>query len=113
VIVASLRYFPLGQIHVSFGGRSICRGIANHRLAMSVQFAVLWLGTQDPQRKVQALLTGTVWTDQPSFRWLAGPAPVALTLRGHAGGEELVVRLTEYQPPAWRAPEATTTSPRA
>lgn len=56
-----------------------------------------WLDPQDPQSNAQALLTGTVWTEQPSFRWVAGLEAQVVTLRGYAAGEELVVSLTDDQ----------------
>ncbi|MFF0822034.1 hypothetical protein ACFYUR_16825 [Micromonospora haikouensis] len=95
--MASLRFLPLGQIHVSFGDVHLTPGVANHRLVLPVQVTGTWLDAQDPASNAQALVTGTVWTEQPSFRWVAGLEPQALTLRGYAAGEELVVSLTDDQ----------------
>lgn len=95
--MASLRYLPLGQIHVSFGDIHLTPGIANHRLVLPIRLTGTWLDPQDPQSNAQALLTGAVWTDQPSFRWVAGLEAQVLTLRGYGSGEELVVSLTDDQ----------------
>ncbi|WDQ02255.1 hypothetical protein PVK74_10760 [Micromonospora chalcea] len=95
--MASLRYLPLGQIHVSFTDVHLAPGVANHRLVLPVQVTGTWLDAKDPQSNAQALLTGTVWTEQPSFRWLAGLEPQVVTLHGYAAGEELAVSLTDDQ----------------
>ncbi|MFI5490565.1 hypothetical protein [Micromonospora echinaurantiaca] len=95
--IASLRYLPLGQIHVSFGDVHLTPGVANHRLALPVKVTGTWLDAKDPQSNTQALLTGIVWTEQPSLRWLAGLEPQVLTLRGYAAGEELMVSLFDDQ----------------
>jgi len=44
-----------------------------------------------------ALLLGAVWLTQPSFRWITGIEPVALTLRGYPVTEECVISLTDEQ----------------
>ncbi|MBL6280112.1 hypothetical protein JMF97_28520 [Micromonospora fiedleri] len=93
--MASLRYLPLGQIHVSFGDVYLMPGVANHRLTLPVQVTSTWL--DNPQSNTQALLTGTFWAEQPTFRWLAGLEPQVVTLRSYAAGEELVVSLTDDQ----------------
>ncbi|MEV4201094.1 hypothetical protein [Micromonospora globbae] len=95
--MASLRYPPFGQIHVSFKDVQLTPGVANHRLVLPVQVTGTWLDAKDPQSNAQALLTGTVWAEQPSFRWLAGLEPQVVTLRGYATAEELVVSLIDDQ----------------
>lgn len=95
--MACLRYLPLGQINVSFGDVHLTPGVANHRLVLPVQTTATWLAAQDSQSNAQALLTGTVWTEQPSLRWVAGLEAQVLTLRGYAVGEELVVSFTDDQ----------------
>ncbi|WP_143101904.1 hypothetical protein [Amycolatopsis marina] len=64
---------------------------------LSVQMTGTWLDPQDPESNAQVLLTGTVWTEQPSFRWVAGLEARVVTLRGYAAGEELVVSLADDQ----------------
>lgn len=96
--MASLRFLPLGQIHVSFGDIQLTPGVANHRLVLQAQMTATWLdAAQDPGCHTQALLTGTIWIDQPSFRWVAGLEVQVVTLRGYAAGEELVASLTDDQ----------------
>lgn len=95
--VTSLRYQAVGRINISFGEAQLSSGIANHRLVLPAEVTSTWLDAQDPQSNTQALLTGTVWTDQPSFRWLAGLQTQVITLRGYAATEELIVSLTDDQ----------------
>lgn len=95
--VASLRYLPLGQIHVAFGDIHLTSGVANHRLVLTTQITSTWLAAQDPQNNAPALLTGTVWTDLPSFRWVGGLEAQVVALRGYAAAEELIVSLTDDQ----------------
>ncbi|MER6593981.1 hypothetical protein ABT214_19445 [Micromonospora purpureochromogenes] len=65
-------------------------GVANHRLVLPVRVTDPWLDAEDPQSIAQALLTGTVWIEQPSLRWLAGLEPHVVTFRGYVAGEDLV-----------------------
>jgi hypothetical protein len=95
--MASLRYHPLGQVHVSFGDIHLTPGVANHCLVMPVQVVGTWLDEQDPQSNTQVLLTGTLWTENQSFRWVGGLEAQVVTLRGYAAAEELVVSLTDDQ----------------
>lgn len=95
--MASLTFQPLGQIHASFGDIHLTTGVANHRLAVPVHLMGTWLDANDPQGSTQALLTGSVWTDQPSYRWVAGLEPQVVALRGYAPGEELTASLMDDQ----------------
>ncbi|GAB3085911.1 hypothetical protein [Micromonospora schwarzwaldensis] len=62
-----------------------------------MQVTGTWLDAKDPQSNAQALLTGTVWAEQLSLRWLAGLEPQVVTLRAYAAAEELMVSLTDDQ----------------
>lgn len=90
---ASLRFLPLGQIHVAFGDVFLSPGSGSHRLMLPIQVTGTWL---DPGSNAPTLLTGTVWTDQP-FRWLAGLQPQVVRVRGYQVGEELVIDLSDDQ----------------
>lgn len=95
--MTSFRFLPLGQAHFSFGDVHLTPGVANHRLVLSAQATGTWLDAEDPQANTQVLLTGTVWLEQPSFRWVAGVETQVVTLRSYSAGEELVVSLTDDQ----------------
>ncbi|PRX47748.1 hypothetical protein B0I33_105330 [Prauserella shujinwangii] len=95
--VASFNYRPVGQVHVSFEEARLSPGTANHRLVLPVNVTSTWLDAQDPERNAQTLVTGGVWTDRPSFRWLTGLEPQVITLHGYATREELVLSLTDDQ----------------
>ena len=95
--MASLRYLPVGQVHVALGDLQLTTGVANHRLALSVRATATWLDSKDPQSYAQALLSGTVWSDQPSFRWVAGLEARVVTFRGYATAEELVASVSDDQ----------------
>ena len=95
--MTSLRYLPLGQVHVSFEDTQLTPGVANHRLVLRVQLTGTWLDAKDPQSNAQVLLTGTIWTEQPSYKWVAGLEAQVLTLRGYAAWEELTASLTDDQ----------------
>lgn len=95
--MASLRFLPLGQIHISLGEIHLTPGVANHRLVLQTQMTGTWLDGQDPGTNAQALLTGTIWTEQPSFRWIAGLETQVATLRSYAAAEDLVISLTDDQ----------------
>ena len=97
VTMASFRYDLLGQIHVAFEDIHLTPGVANHRIVLPTQIAATWLNAQDPASNAQVLVTGTIWTEQPSFLWVAGLAAQVLSIRGYAAGEELVVSLTDDQ----------------
>lgn len=94
---ASLRFLPLGQIHMSFGDVHLTPGSGTHRLVFPIKVAGTWLDPDAPTSNTAALLVGTVWTSQPYFRWLAGLEPQVLTVRGFAVGEELVLSLSDEQ----------------
>lgn len=97
VTTASLRFLPLGQIHMAFGDVHLTPGSGTHRLVFPVKITGTWLDPDAPTSNTAALLVGTVWTSQPYFRWLAGLEPQVLTLRGFAAGEELVLSLSDEQ----------------
>lgn len=97
VTTASLRFLPLGQIHMAFGDVHLTPGSGTHRLVLPVKITGTWLDPEAPTSNAAALLVGTVWTSQPYFRWLAGLEPQVLTLRGFAIGEELVLSLSDEQ----------------
>lgn len=97
VTSASLRFPPLGQIHMAFGDVHITPGYATHRVVLPVKITGTWLDPEAPTSNTAALLVGTVWTSQPYFRWLAGLEPRVLTVRGFAVGEEVVLSLSDEQ----------------
>ena len=97
VTTASLRFPPIGQIHLSFGDVFLSPGSGSHRLMLPVQVTGTWLNPGEVNSNAPTLLTGTVWTDQPYFRWLAGLQPQVLTVRGYQVGEELVIDLSDDQ----------------
>ncbi|MFI5950395.1 hypothetical protein ACIA8B_22795 [Micromonospora chalcea] len=107
--MASLRYLPLGQIHVSFGDIHLTPGVANHRLVLPIRLTGTWLDPQDPQSNAQALLTGAVWTDQSSLRWVAGLDAQVLTLRGYGSGRSWSLLSRTTSSSAWSASAARTT----
>jgi hypothetical protein len=94
---ASLRFLPLGQIHLAFGDVHLSPGSGTQRLTLPVRVTGTWLDPDAPTSNTAALLTGTVWTDQPHFRWLAGLQPQILTVHGFQVGEELVIDLSDDQ----------------
>jgi len=94
---ASLRFLPLGQIHMAYGDVHLAPGSGTHRLMLPVKITGTWLDPEAPTSNNAALLVGTAWTSQPYFRWLAGLEPQVLTLRGFAVGEELVLSLSDEQ----------------
>ncbi|GGJ89699.1 hypothetical protein GCM10010123_19380 [Pilimelia anulata] len=94
---ASFRYHPAGQIHASFGELQLTPGIANHRLVLPIKLTATWLEAEDATSNAPALLTGTVWSENPSFRWLVGLEAQVVTLRGYLAAEELVLSLTDDQ----------------
>lgn len=94
---ASLRFIPLGQIHMAFGDVHLSPGSGTHRMVLPIKVTGTWLDPDAPTSNAATLLMGTVWTDQPYFRWLAGLEPQVLTLRGFAVGEELVLSLSDEQ----------------
>lgn len=94
---ASLRFLPLGQIHMAFGDVHLTPGSGTHRLVLPIKITGTWLDPDAPTSITAALLVGTAWTSQPYFRWLAGLELQVLTLRGFAVGEELVLSLSDEQ----------------
>jgi len=97
VTTLSLRFLPLGQIHMAFDDVHLTSGSGTYRLVLPVQITGTWLDPDAPTSNSAALLIGTVWTSQPYFRWLAGIEPQVLTLRGFAVAEDLVVSLSDEQ----------------
>lgn len=97
VTTVSLRFPPLGQIHMAFGNMDLTRGSGTHRLVLPVAITCTWLDPDVPTSTSAALLVGTVWTTQPNLRWLAGLEPQVLNLRGFAIGEKLALSLSDEQ----------------
>lgn len=93
----SFRFFPHGQVHVAFGDVSISPGVGTHRLVLPMKITGTWLDPAQPQANAPVLLTGTVWTDQPLFRWLTGLEAQTLAIRGYQASEELVVSMSDDQ----------------
>ncbi len=92
-----LRFLPIGQILLAFGDVHLSPGSGRHLLMLPVQVTDTWVIPREFGSNAPTLLTGTVWTDQPYFRWLAGVQPQVLTVRGYQVGEELVVDLSNDQ----------------
>jgi hypothetical protein len=66
-------------------------------LALPAKVAATWLDRETPGLNEPTLLTGTTWTDQPLFRWLAAIQPQTLAVRGYQVNEELVIDLLDDQ----------------
>ncbi|MBI1379234.1 MAG: hypothetical protein GC157_17410 [Frankiales bacterium] len=94
---ASIRFLPLGQIHIAFGDAYLTPGSGTHRLVFPVNMAGTWLEVATPMPSTAVLLVGTVWSSRPYFRWLGGLEPQVLTLHGSVVGEELVLTLSDDQ----------------
>jgi hypothetical protein len=97
VTTASLRFLPLGQIHIAVGDVFLTPGFSTSRMVLSTKITGTWLDPDAPTSNAAALLTGTVWTDQPNFRWLAGLQPQLLALRGFQVTEELLIDIADDQ----------------
>lgn len=95
--VASLSFGTLGQIHLAIGEPVLTTGIGTNRLALPVKVAATWLDRETPGLNEPTLLTGTTWTDQPLFRWLATVQTQTLAVRGYQVSEELVIELLDDQ----------------
>lgn len=93
----SLGFGTLGQVHLAFGDACLSPGSGSQRLTLPFQATATWLDQADPKSNAPALLTGTVWTDQPGYRWLTGFQAQVLTLRGYLVGEELTIDLSDDQ----------------
>lgn len=93
----SLRFEALGQVHVAFGRVDLFPGYGSHRLALHVEVTGTWLNPDEPTSTAAVLVTGTLWTDLPTFRWVSGLEPQVLTIHGYQVGEELVVDVTDDQ----------------
>lgn len=94
----SLRYSPLGQLHVRFENVFAVAGYAAHRLSVQAQITGSWLDPEDPSNSLASvLLTGSVWTEQPGHRPLASLNPIVLTVRGFPTHETLSFTLTDDQ----------------
>lgn len=97
MITVSLRFLPLGQIHVAFDDVFLTPGFGTSRMVLHANITGTWLDPDAPTSNSAALLTGTVWTDLPNFRWLAGLQPQLLTLRGFQVSEELLIDIADDQ----------------
>ena len=97
VITSSLRFERLGQVHLAFGDVRFFPGACSHRLTVQAKVTGTWLKPDEPLSNAAMLLTGTVWTEQPSYRWLAGLEPQVLTLRGYQVSEELAIDVADDQ----------------
>jgi hypothetical protein len=93
----SLRFLPLGQIHLAFGDVYITAGSGSHRLTLPIQVTGTWLDPDEVSSNAPTLLVGEVWIDQPNFRWLVGLQPQVLTVRGYQAPEDLVIDLSDDQ----------------
>src|SRR5947209_14740695 len=94
----SLRFGQLGQLHVRFGNVFVVPGYATHGVSVQVQVTGSWLDSEEPSTSLASiLLTGTVWTDQPSHSWVGGLNPLAFTARGVPMSELLTLTLTDDQ----------------
>jgi hypothetical protein len=92
---ASVNFNPLGQIHLTFGDIHLSPGSAGHLVTMPVKVICTWLPVEPSTANAQALVMGTVWTDQPYFRWLAGLEPQVVVIRGYPVSEELVFSVSD------------------
>lgn len=92
----SFSFSPLGQIHLALGSVHLVPGAGSHRLTLRAKVTGSWLAADDPAALAQALLTGAVWIDQPSF-WVGGFEPEVLTVRGYQVSEELILSLSDDQ----------------
>ena len=96
-LTASLSFHPLGQVHLALGDVHVSPGWGTHRMTLPIQVTGTWLSSEETKATTPVLLIGTVWTDQPSFRWVAGIEPQVLAVRGYQVGEELVISLSDEQ----------------
>lgn len=94
---ASLRFLPLGQIDLAFGDVFLSPSSGSNRLVLPIQVTSTWLDPGEVSSNAPTLLTGSAWTDQPYFRWLAGLQPQVVTVRGYLVGEELAIDLSDDQ----------------
>jgi hypothetical protein len=66
-------------------------------MTIPVQVTATWLTNDEPPAATPVLIVGSVWSDQPYFRWFAGVEPQVLALRGYPAGEELALSLSDEQ----------------
>jgi hypothetical protein len=95
---ASLRFGELGQVLLAFGDPSLQAGVGTHRLVLPIKANGSWLDPDQPQTSNAALLlTGTVWSHLPTFRWFSSLLPQVLTLRGYQLPDDLTIDLSDDQ----------------
>ncbi|MFD2414814.1 hypothetical protein [Amycolatopsis pigmentata] len=80
-----------------FGDAYLAPGVGTHRFVLPVKTIASWLDPEVPDSITPTLLTGTVWTDLPSFRWVAGLPTQTFTVRGYQVSEELFIDLSDEQ----------------
>jgi hypothetical protein len=94
---ATFRFYPLGNLPLSLGDAHLTPGYGAHKMTIPMDVAGTWLTGDDPRAASSALIMGTVTTEQPSYRWLAGTESQVVALRGYPVREELVLDLADEQ----------------
>lgn len=90
-----MRFHPLGSIQVVFADVGLWAGIGVHRLTLPLRLTANWLN-EGPET-TPALLTGSIWTASPSFRWLGAIDPQVVALRGYLAAEDLTISVSDDQ----------------
>jgi hypothetical protein len=72
-------------------------GWGTQRMTLPFQVTGIWHSSEKTPGTTLVLLIGTVETDQPSFRWVAGIEPQVLAVHSKQVGEELVISLSDEQ----------------